>query len=260
MIYSEKEARALVLEACKTLVDEELIARTWGNVSARIGEDEFIITPSGKAYQGMKESDLVKVKASDLSYEGDIKPSSEKGIHAAVYLLHKDVGFVIHTHQLYASVVSILGKDTDFAPCADYGLPGTPKLWKQVSACMNKHLDSEKFLLQRHGALCFGSSMENAFDNVRTLEKESKALFEKNKVDASDRKKTKAFIDDYAQIMGPHMNPVAGEDAQAVCLISEKNALAACYTKDAKPMGFFDVRLQNYIYKNKYSKLRDGKK
>ena len=256
-MYTEEEARKKIIEAGLRLVNEKLAARTWGNISARISEEEFIITPSGRTYDSLEMQDLVKVKIKDLSYEGKIKPSSETRIHAGCYAIRKDVDFIIHTHQVYASVISVAGQNTDFAPCAGYGLPGTQSLWKKVKISVEENPFSNMFLLNRHGALCFGSDYENAFDNVIELEKKSRALFEANRVEAPERKKRKAFIDDYAQILGYGGIALPGEDENAVELIRSKNSLAACYTVNAKPMAFFDVVLQNNIYRKKYSKLAD---
>ena len=61
MYYSEAEARQLVVEAGHRLLENGLIARTWGNISARISDTHFIITPSGLAYETMKPEQLVKV-------------------------------------------------------------------------------------------------------------------------------------------------------------------------------------------------------
>ena len=91
MYYSETEARKLVIEAGLRLLENKLIARTWGNISARISKDEFIITPSGKAYDRLTPADLVKVRVSDGSYSGKVKPSSERGVHAAAYSLRNHV-------------------------------------------------------------------------------------------------------------------------------------------------------------------------
>ena len=82
MAYTETEARRLVAEAGRILLGEHLVARTWGNISARISEDEIIVTPSGRAYDTLKEEDLVKVNVHDLSYVGTMTPTSEKGMHA----------------------------------------------------------------------------------------------------------------------------------------------------------------------------------
>ncbi|MFC2662155.1 MAG: class II aldolase/adducin family protein, partial [Eubacterium sp.] len=54
MSYTEEEARKLVIEAGHRLLEEGLTARTWGNISARISDSEFIITPSGMAYEDLQ--------------------------------------------------------------------------------------------------------------------------------------------------------------------------------------------------------------
>jgi L-ribulose-5-phosphate 4-epimerase len=95
-----QKAKELVIEAGLKLVKSGLVARTWGNISARVSDTHFVITPKGRGYETLKPRDIVLLKISDCSYEGDIKPSSEKGIHAAVYRYRQDVNFVIHTQQL----------------------------------------------------------------------------------------------------------------------------------------------------------------
>lgn len=178
---SEREAavRGLILRAVERLVEEDLIQRTWGNISARLSDTRMLITPSGLAYETMREDQLVAVDIADGSFEGSIKPSSEKGIHAAAYRLRPDVHFVIHTHQYWASVAGVPGRAlTGFihpllgrrAPCAAYGLPGTDRLRKAVEAEITAWPDSRAFLLHRHGALCLGRDMEDAFAAARALE------------------------------------------------------------------------------------------
>ena len=104
-MYTLEEGKKAVIEAGHRLLETGLIARTWGNVSARISDTQFVITPSGRAYDTLTPDDIVVVNINDCSYEGDVKPSSEKGIHADAYALRSDVNFVIHTHQVNASVV-----------------------------------------------------------------------------------------------------------------------------------------------------------
>ena len=100
MAYELEEAKKLVVAAGKKLVESGLIARTWGNVSARISDTQFVITPSGRAYETLTPEEVVVVNIEDCSYEGDIKPSSEKGVHAAAYRhIPKRAGraFLLHT-------------------------------------------------------------------------------------------------------------------------------------------------------------------
>ena len=100
------EAKKLVIKAGINLVLSGLIARTWGNVSCRIDRNSFVITPSGRDYRTLMPDEIVQVNIADLSYSGNIKPSSENGMHAAIYKLYPHTNFIIHTHQDNASVIA----------------------------------------------------------------------------------------------------------------------------------------------------------
>lgn len=187
MTYSEKEARALIIQAGHKLVESGLAARTWGNISARISSTHFLITPSGLPYETLQSEQLVRVRISDCAYEGSIKPSSEKGIHAAAYLHRPDAGFVIHTHQEYASCVSVSGEALsdlnhpilgDCVPCAAYGMPSTKKLQRNVDSVMVKFPQCNAILMRNHGALCIGRDYDRAFELAYALEDVSRAAFE----------------------------------------------------------------------------------
>ena len=176
------QAKLAVIEAGKKLVETGLIARTWGNVSCRLNDREFVITPSGRSYESLTPDEIVTVKIEDLSYEGEIKPSSEKGVHAAAYRLRPEVNFVIHTHQVNASIVSALGQDmlVDSAmhtsvlggkvPLAAYGLPGTKKLKAGVTAAIEQNPTSKAIIMAHHGAVCMGADSNEAFFVAQTLE------------------------------------------------------------------------------------------
>ena len=177
------EAKLAVIAAGKRLVETGLIARTWGNVSARVDGETFVITPSGKAYEGLAPDDIVQVKIKDLSYEGDVKPSSEKGIHAQVYRLRPEAGFVVHTHQHNASIAAVMGKPIageaahwwadvvgETVPVAAYGLPGTGKLAKGVTKALKEYPGSRAVLMAHHGALCVGADAQEAFRAADALE------------------------------------------------------------------------------------------
>ena len=183
MAYTEQEARKLVVEAGKRLLETGLIARTWGNVSARISDSQFVITPSGRAYDTLTPDDMVIVNISDYSYDGDKKPSSEKGIHADAYRLRPDINFYIHTHQIRASVAGIAGKNIDVipekyksllgecVPVAEYGMPSTEKLRKALEKSYSDYPNASAFLMIHHGAACLGKDMEEAFAVAEALEK-----------------------------------------------------------------------------------------
>ena len=175
------QAKELVIKAGKELIESGLIARTWGNISCRISDTQFVITPSGRAYETLTPEEIVLVNIEDLEYEGEIKPSSEKGIHAACYKLRPEIGFVIHTHQINASIVSALGMDINNIdgenaeivgtnlPIASYGLPGTKKLRKGVIDAITRS-DAKAAVMAHHGAVCMGVDYDDAFNVAKRVE------------------------------------------------------------------------------------------
>ncbi len=182
MVMEELEAKRQVVEAGHELVRLRLIVRTWGNISCRIDADRFAITPSGMAYERLTENEIVTVNCRTLEHEGNLRPSGETGIHAAVYRMHPEVGFVIHTHQDAASALSLAGYDrlqpteeeaaVFGAPVAraDYGLPCSVALCARVSKTLEQTGCTTLFMT-RHGVLATGRNRDEAFARAETLER-----------------------------------------------------------------------------------------
>jgi ribulose-5-phosphate 4-epimerase/fuculose-1-phosphate aldolase len=169
------EIKEQVITAGKKLVEAGLIARTWGNVSSRVDASHFAVTPSGRTYESLGLEDIVVVDAGGLSYSGSVRPSSETGIHAAIYNLKPKANFVIHTHQPYASVVSALPRaEQGSFFCAAYGLPGSEKLRQGVIDVLGRS-DCKSIIMAHHGALCYGGDEQEAFEEALALERRCEA-------------------------------------------------------------------------------------
>ena len=183
MAYEINEAKELCVKAGKELIEKGLIARTWGNVSARISDTQFVITPSGRAYEDLTPEEIVVVDIADCAWDGDIKPSSEKGVHAAAYRHHPTVDFVIHTHQKAATIVSITGMEIrnvydefqgvlgNKVPCAAYAMSTTDSLRKKVERCIEMNPSARAIMLMHHGTVCMGDDYDHAFALAENLEK-----------------------------------------------------------------------------------------
>lgn len=186
MYYEDiEEAKKLVIKAALEMQRTGLIVRTWGNVSARINHDEFVITPSGRSYDSLTPDDIVKVRINDLSYDGNITPSSEKGVHAEVYKKHRRASFVIHTHQDYSTALSTLKRPLNIetlypdrvedlgpvVPVSEYAPFGTKKLMANVATALKENPKSRAVLMQNHGVVVFGRTDEEAMDTAKSLEK-----------------------------------------------------------------------------------------
>jgi ribulose-5-phosphate 4-epimerase/fuculose-1-phosphate aldolase len=153
-----------------------------GNVSVLIeGEEAIAVTPSGKQYGDMRTEDICIVDLELRRIEARCDPSIETPMHVAVYKNRRDVNAVIHTHQVYASIFSVLnepipplfdevtvsiGAEIDVVP---YGLSGSPQLLENVVGKLGNRCHC--YLLQNHGALCVGRSLEKTVTYVELLEK-----------------------------------------------------------------------------------------
>lgn len=184
---TREEARKEVCDAGRLLLKEGLVARTWGNVSCRIDDQWIAITPSGKAYEELKPEDIVIMNYNTEEYEGVVKPSSEKGMHAALYRTRKDINAIIHTHQVNASTIAaahrtmpavlddmaqLIGPDVRVA---DYALPSTKKMVKVVLKAMKGR---NACILANHGAVCAAPTMDDCFAVAQILEKSCKVFIE----------------------------------------------------------------------------------
>lgn len=206
MIYNYEKAASVILEAGRKLMELGLVARTWGNISARVSKDAFLITPSGRPYESLTAEDLVRVSVKDASWSGDVKPSSEKALHAGLYRLRPEVGAIVHTHQSNASAVSVLGEDFDLVamtrehalrnyeklvthrdvltlgteiPCAPYAVSSTGRLARNVVKTAAQFPAARSILMRNHGAVCMGVGMNEAFDIAEKLEEVCGRIFER---------------------------------------------------------------------------------
>ena len=87
-----------VVNTCHTLLERGYLKATEGNISARISrQNAFAITPSNYDYAKMQVDDICVLDFDAQTIEGEMKPSIESGMHAAVYQTRPDVHCIIHT-------------------------------------------------------------------------------------------------------------------------------------------------------------------
>ena len=171
-----------VVNTCHTLLERGYLKATEGNISARVkNQPAFVITPSNYDYAKMQADDICVLDYETKAIEGTMKPSIESGMHATVYENRTDVHCIIHTHQPYASALALintpipalfdeqvryLGRSVEII---SYAPSGTGFLKNAVKARVKTNANA--YILQNHGALIFGGTMEQAIHNMALLEK-----------------------------------------------------------------------------------------
>ena len=175
----EARLRQMLVDYGNKLVACGLVQGTWGNISVRLDDKYMLATPSGLDYSRLTPEDMVKVEIKTLKYEGDLKPTSEKGLHAAVYQRRPEIGAVIHTHAKYCCVFAAANQDMPIedregqkifgtsVKLAGYGLPGSKALMKHTADALG---DNFGCIMANHGMLACGSDLETAFNNCQMLE------------------------------------------------------------------------------------------
>jgi L-fuculose-phosphate aldolase len=108
MRYVEDAAEA-VLAAAKDMLRKGLVEGTAGNISARREDGSIVITPSSVDYEDMTLDDLVVIDLDGhvLHAAEGRSPSSEKALHLACYKGFDDVGAVIHSHPVHATMFAV---------------------------------------------------------------------------------------------------------------------------------------------------------
>ncbi|WP_030378964.1 MULTISPECIES: class II aldolase/adducin family protein [unclassified Streptomyces] len=166
---------ALVATARRTVADG-LVVGTSGNVSVRVG-DTVLVTPTGVPYDRLSPDDVVGVALDGRQVLGTLRPTSELPMHLAVYRA-TGARAVVHTHAVHSTAVSTLvrelplihymaaamGGPVRVAPYATYG---TPELADNVLHALT---DRTACLLQNHGTLAYGTTLDQAYDHTAQLE------------------------------------------------------------------------------------------
>lgn len=170
-----EKIKETIVYAGKELLRRGLAARTWGNISARIDENRIAVTPSGMAYDIITPDDIVIADLHTGKCEGKRRPTSELGVHIGTYLTLPETGFVIHTHQPYATALSLGGYEKLCVGVAAYGPPGSEKLSENVREKISEGFST--VLMAHHGALVAAKDMDEAFAMAESLEKSCKDAF-----------------------------------------------------------------------------------
>jgi L-fuculose-phosphate aldolase len=176
--------KKLVLDTAQQMIARGLVIGTMGNVSMRLktpdDEEHIAITPSSCYYDSLDADDIVIVNSTGECVVGDKRPSIEIMLHKGIYEARETVRAIVHCHSLFSCVVSITAREIPplldeqvvclggAIPVADYALPGSTELVKNVVAALGKR---NAVIMANHGALCVGKDLKEALTNSEMLEK-----------------------------------------------------------------------------------------
>jgi len=189
------DTKKRVLRANQLLPEHHMVKFTWGNVSERDLETNYIvIKPSGVKYEDLTIESMVVLDLDGNIIEGTLNPSSDTNTHLEVYKAFPLVKGICHVHSTYATAYAQAGKPIRALGTthADYfygDVMCVRELSKEeiesdyekntglliVKSFENKDiLATPGILLQGHGVFTFGKSADDSVHNTIVLEQVAK--------------------------------------------------------------------------------------
>lgn len=175
------EIREQICDVCHKMWQLGWVAANDGNVSVKLPDGNFLVTPTGISKSFITPDKLVIINK-DIeiieSSEGR-KPSSEMKMHMRCYQERPDVGAVVHAHPPTATGYAVANKPLDeysmietvialgSIPVTPYGTPSTYEVPDAIAPYLAEH---DAVLLQNHGALTVGADLITAYYRMETME------------------------------------------------------------------------------------------
>lgn len=187
-VKSVVNPEAAVLDAAKDMLRRGLVEGTAGNISARRADGNIVITPSSVDYGDMQLADLVLVDAGGavLQAAEGRSPSSEMQLHLACYRAFDDIGSVIHSHPVWATMFAIAHEPIpacidEFAVycggdvrCTDYAASGTPDVGTNAVKALEGRAAA---LIANHGLVAVGPRPDKVLHVTALVERTAQIVW-----------------------------------------------------------------------------------
>ena len=184
------------LEICRvgaTLYARGYVHASAGNISVRLPDGGFLITPTDACLGDLKPEALALVGADGIQISGQ-KASKTLQLHRRIYSADPSAGCVIHTHATHLVSLSIQGvwREADIVPPLTpyfvmkvghvpqipYGVPGATEVASQVATAITTAQSAARpiraVMLERLGPVVWHASPAQASAVLEELEETAK--------------------------------------------------------------------------------------
>ena len=178
-----EQERNEVVRYCRLMQTRQLTKGTGGNISIYNRDLGLVaISPSGVEYSTMTPEQVVVTDPAGNIADGNLKPSSELGMHLEIYMKREDISAVVHTHSTFATTLAcahlelpavhyLIGyAGTDRIPCIPYYPFGSRELAEAAGNKFGEVKGLMALLLGNHGLICGGPDIAYAFSTAEETE------------------------------------------------------------------------------------------
>ncbi|MGP1444910.1 class II aldolase/adducin family protein [Treponema sp.] len=175
------ELKEQVCDICHKMWQLGWVASNDGNVSVKLEDGTFLVTPTGisKSYIIPEKLLIITKDCSIIEGVPEYRPSSEIKMHLRCYQDRDDVGAVVHAHPPAATAFAVAHLPMDryttiesvvtmgSVPLAPYATPSTSEVPESIAPYLQEH---DVLLLENHGALAIACDLLTAYYRMETLE------------------------------------------------------------------------------------------
>lgn len=175
------ELKEQVCDICHKMWQLGWVASNDGNVSVKLEDGTFLVTPTGisKSYITPEKLLIITNECSIIEGASGYRPSSEIKMHLRCYQDRDDVGAVVHAHPPAATAFAVAHLPMDryttiesvvtmgSVPLAPYATPSTSEVPESIAPYLQEH---DVLLLENHGALAIACDLLTAYYRMETLE------------------------------------------------------------------------------------------
>ena len=186
-MLNEDAARADMVRVGQWLHAHEYVDGTAGNLTARLGPDRVLATPSGlpKGQLTPEQLIIINLRGEVLSALPGLQPTSEMPMHLEAYRRRPDVNGVVHAHPITCVALSIAGVSLAQCvvpeavvllgpiPTVPYSTPSSEENQRAISDVIVNH---DALVLQYHGSLTVGRTLDEAYLRLESLEHTAKII------------------------------------------------------------------------------------
>ena len=189
---NEYQLRQEIVRVGRLMYEKGFISASDGNISAKIDENRYLITPSG-LHKGFLSSEQLliidnqgqKVRTA-TSANRDLKPTSEVPMHLEAYRQRADIKTVVHAHPPTTIALTIAGVPLStcllpevivflgLIPTSKYATPSSEENISAIRELIPRH---DAIVLHRHGSLTVGDNPMQAFMRLETVEQNARIAF-----------------------------------------------------------------------------------
>jgi methylthioribulose-1-phosphate dehydratase len=179
-----------LIEAGRVLHQRGWVPATSGNFSSRIDDKEMAITVSGWHKGELTREGIMRADMQGNSLDEGKRPSAETLLHCQLYKRFPEVGAVLHTHSMNATLISRLHSDE--LVLEDYELlkafrgvsthehritlpifandQEIPRLEEKVEKYLDTHPPIHGYLIAGHGLYTWGTDIRETLRHLEAFE------------------------------------------------------------------------------------------